>query len=715
METFDSPVNSNKLSTPYRVWLCDLTYTQQMVAAEVMPMAIGSIACYLEDQLSLPEPVRLFKYPEKLIAALDSGAVPDIIGFSSYCWNHDLGLQFARLLKEKLPDIIVIMGGPHYPVVEDEQAAFLRQRPMIDFFLPKEGEIATKNLLVALTECRFDRDAVKSASLPSIHCVDADGNVHLAPTVERLRDFTQVPSPYLTGKMDEFFDGVLMPLMQTNRGCPFSCTFCVEGQKYYTKIARFGYDRIADEIELIGAKMKELRKKGGRNDLFIADSNFGMFKEDITTCRKLRDSRHKHGWPEYINVATGKNQKERVIEATSLLEGALRLSGSVQSLDSAILENVQRKNISADQLMELGLQAKEIGVNSYSEIILGLPGDSKKAHFDTVRTVMEAGFNYILPWQLMMLPGADISTEETRKKFGMKTKFRALPRCYGHFEVLGERIVAVEVEEVCIGNETLSFDDYLECRRMNLATAIFYNDGVFLSLIKLLRLLDQPIFPWFELMMKEIPSSDIAALFDEFTAATLGELRDDREEMENWVRNEKGVVERFITGELGSNLLYLFKSKAITKYPKAMYDVAQSTFLQHLENCGIRTTEIENFVNDALNYQLARISNIFTNSNSVTELDLVYDTVAFEKAVEPIDIESFRFERPVRHRFYLTQIQRDLIDRYLGIYGHSELGIARTISRVYAGKLFRTVERLGPGLRTNHTTDTDDNYLTALG
>ena len=73
-----------------------------------------------------------------------------------------------------------------------------------------------------------------------------------------------------------------------------------------------------------------------------------------------------------------------MLEASRLIDGALRLSGSVQSLDPEVLENIKRANINADGLMDLALRASEVGANSYSEIILALPGDSKVKHFKTV-------------------------------------------------------------------------------------------------------------------------------------------------------------------------------------------------------------------------------------------------------------------------------------------------------------------------------------------
>ena len=72
-----------------------------------------------------------------------------------------------------------------------------------------------------------------------------------------------------------------------------------------------------------------------------------MYKQDLDTCRTLSLTQERYGWPEYINVATGKNKKERVLEASTILGGALRLSGSVQSLDKEVLGNIKGNALKA--------------------------------------------------------------------------------------------------------------------------------------------------------------------------------------------------------------------------------------------------------------------------------------------------------------------------------------------------------------------------------
>ena len=433
----DEEVQKNISINP-KIWISDLTYTQQTVASDTIPMAIGCLASYTEKKLPWINPIKIFKYPEKLCDTIEKEGFPNIICFANYVWNFNLSYEFTKFVKKKSPKTVVVFGGPNYPVVEKEQISLLKSKNLIDFYIVKEGEIPFVNLVKELVSNNFDIEKVKKLKLQSVHSILQNGEAILTEPAERIKHLSEIPSPYLDGRLDEFFDGKLMPLIQTNRGCPFTCTFCVEGVGYYNKINKYCHDKISKELDYIGKKMKSIREKGGRNDLFIADSNFGMYKEDIEVAKELAKTQKNYGWPNYINVATGKNVKHRILETSKIIGGALRLSGSVQSLDPKVQENIKRKNINAEGLMDLALSASEIGANSYSEIILGLPGDSKEAHFNTIKTVIEAGFNNLFLFQLMILPGSEMATIDSIKKYGMNIQHRVLPRCYGDFKVLDE-------------------------------------------------------------------------------------------------------------------------------------------------------------------------------------------------------------------------------------------------------------------------------------
>lgn len=677
-----------------RIWLCDLTYTQQTVAADTMPMAIACIAGYSEQYLQLNQPIRLFKYPEALAEAINEGTLPDIVGFSNYVWNHELGLSFARLFKEISPNTIVVFGGPNYPIPDEERRDYLQAHPEIDFYVVGEGEIAFANLVRLLAEHGYVKAAIEPLTPPSVHFVSQAGDAVLTAKQERMVDLNQIPSPYQSGRLDEFFDGKLMPLLQTNRGCPFSCTFCVEGDNYYNKIRRYSTERVGDDVRYIGRKMQAIRSTSNRNDLFIADSNFGMYADDIDTCNALRDTRNEFGWPEYINVATGKNNKERVIHAAELLDGALRLSGSVQSLSEDVLTNIKRKNISPDQLIDLGLHANKVGVNSYSEIILGLPGDSKLAHFDTIRQVMDAGFNIILPWQLMLIAGSELATRKEKSRYQMDVRYRVLPRCFGSYPVLDRNLVCAEIEEVCVANSTLSFDDYLECRRLNLFVAVFYNDSVFAGLLKLLRYYQIKPFDWIELMLAIKPSDDLKSVIDEFLQSTVDELWTSRQELMDFCADEQ-TIQRYIRGELGRNNLYYFRTLAITRHIAALRDMACQAALNLLEQTGLLNPALRQFIDELLAYHSLRIYGIFESPESVPEAQFHFDFPRFEQQQNSLNFEEVRFKgEAVTYKFPLDGSQIELIQRNLAVHGTDSVGIARILSRVFVKRLYRGVEML---------------------
>ena len=73
-----------------------------------------------------------------------------------------------------------------------------------------------------------------------------------------------------------FFDFPLIPMIETTRGCPFTCTFCTEGQSYWTKVRRKPRDVVENEVSYISDKMNTLPTEKRRTDLLIADSNFGI-------------------------------------------------------------------------------------------------------------------------------------------------------------------------------------------------------------------------------------------------------------------------------------------------------------------------------------------------------------------------------------------------------------------------------------------------------
>lgn len=673
---------------PARVFLCDLTYTQQTISSDVMPAAIGCIATYAERELGERVTIEIFKFPEKLIAALEAGEPPAVIGFSNYAWNEDLGTQFAKVIKSRYPSVVTVFGGPNYPTTLAEQERFLRNYPQIDFYVVKEGEIGFTRLIEALIAAEFRPDAVP-LDVPSVHRVTRDGQFHAAPTIARIRDMSEIPSPYLAGKLDGFFDGIMLPIIQTNRGCPFQCTFCVEGVDYYNKVAKTkSFEKIDAELEYIASRMAKLRDdKNGRADLHIADSNFGMFKEDLEICHAIAKRQRAYSYPEYINVATGKNHKERVLEAASVINGALRLSGSVQSLDQTVLRNIKRANIDADQIMDLALGAAKIGANSYSEIILGLPGDTFEGHLNSTRTIVEAGFNIVCLYQLMLLPGTDLASDESVEKWKMVTRYRAIPRCYGYYDLFGHEINACEIERICIANDTLSFEQYLQCRKFHLAINLFYNDGVLKEVLRFIKMLGLSIFDWLVFIFEDKQNARFGDLVAQFLKETETELWADGKAFRAFTR-ERDNIKKFIAGELGANLIFKYRALALLDYAEDIADVAQRALDALLER-NDASREARELGHELVTFGRSRMQGLFDYTSPDPEHQFRYDVTAFADTPASDDPLDFKLEHPVVYRFVHTEEQANSVRNYTAIYGMTLTGLSRILSKVYVRKLFR--------------------------
>jgi radical SAM superfamily enzyme YgiQ (UPF0313 family) len=680
---FEAGIDSN-----IKVWLIDPTYTQQQQSSYAMPSAIGGIATFTDKYVkNLKKPVRIFKYPETLADALRKEGPPDIIGFSNYVWNHELSRALAARIKAQSPKTITVIGGPNYPVETSEQESYLQTHPEIDFFVVGEGELAFANLVAALIRNGLDKNKINEV-LPSVHYIKANKEVHITCIMERIEDLTEIPSPYLEGKLDEFFDGRLQPVIQTTRGCPFGCTFCVEGTNYYQKIYRSSQDRTSIELDYIGSKMKVVRENGGRNDLWVVDSNFGMYSQDLETCKSIAECQEKYNWPEYIQCDTGKNQKPRVLNAARLVKGAMQISGSVQTLDEEVLKNIKRNNIAADGLMELAIEAAEIDADSRSEIILALPGETLKSHFETIRKVIDSGFSHVNTYQLMMLPGTEMGSPETRKKYQMETRYRVLSRCFGYYDILGEMTTAAEIEEICVSTNTLSFEDYVKCRKMHLIIHIFYNDRLFKSVLKIISYLGLSPYTWLKSLYDESMEGDLKAIFGEFEKHTREELFIERKEIELKINNTE-TIDSYIKGEMGYSLIPVYKGIAMTNGIDSLKEIAKKTLHRQIKEHNLDTVENLDFIEDALKFDGSRISNIFQNMDSSPAEKMNFDIGKFNEDKEPKRIKEYRFEKDRTIKFNLDDSQKDIIERSIALYGKDKLGIARALTKLHMKRLLR--------------------------
>ncbi len=115
-----------------KAFVCDLTHTALGISALTFPLGGSFVASYAQAKLGDRFDVKLFKFPEVLSTAFEAER-PQVLGFSGYSWNFELSYSVACWAKERFPGIVVVFGGPNFPVLVNEQRAVLEKRPAIDF------------------------------------------------------------------------------------------------------------------------------------------------------------------------------------------------------------------------------------------------------------------------------------------------------------------------------------------------------------------------------------------------------------------------------------------------------------------------------------------------------------------------------------------------------------------------------------------------------
>jgi radical SAM superfamily enzyme YgiQ (UPF0313 family) len=673
---------------PVKIYLGDLTYDTVALSTESFPLNIGYIASYCKKQFGDKVEITLFKYIEKLDKAINNSP-PDVLGLSNYAWNQRIDMEMFDMLLKQNPYAITIWGGPNFPADIKSQKEFL-DKNKVDVYVPIEGEVGFSNIIKRALEAdskKLLKEKVLSNPIEGCISRNSNGEISYLNTGIRTKALDEIPSPYLNGMLDEFFDNRLSPMIQTNRGCPFSCSYCVDGSAQVMKVNSFSLERIDAELEYIANHVPK-----NTHSMFISDLNFGMIPRDLEVCESISKIQSKYGYPTQIQATTGKNSKDKIIKAVQKLNGALRLWMSVQSMDQQVLTNVRRDNISVDQIIAIAPEIKKSSLRTISEVILGLPGDSYNSHLETLRTLVKAKMDHILVYTCMMLNGAEMNTPQEREKWGLRTKFRVLPR---DFVKLSNGKNVIEIEEVVVKNNTLSFDEYINLRIVAVSMYITNHGVVFDALLRFLHEKQVDVFELFFRSSKinENTPKVLVSIIEQIKNDTKNELWDSPEEIEEYYLNEKNY-QRLITGEDGKNVLQFYHALVFAEHMSKWTDYILDTAKIILKNEGKFNGDTVLQFADISNYCKGVSHNPFGEDRMQTnpEFNFTYDISNWLKDNNCSSLEQFKMGSTSKFKFIFSEKQFKILEDKLEVFGNNQIGRSQAIKRTPVEMLWRKPE-----------------------
>lgn len=428
-----------------------------------LPYAAGTVAAYAWNNILISTEFKLkgFAYSfndiEEAIAEFKN---PYLVGFSNYVWNFEYNKQFARKLKSLYPECIIVFGGHQVP----PGTSLLDECEYIDFLVHGEGEEPFATLLLQMISDK------NYSSIPNLSYRDPE-NVTIK-NVETFSNCTDYPSPYLEGLFDSLIENKnveFYAIIETNRGCPFSCTYCDWGITK-TSIKAFPEERIFEEIRWISEHKIEY--------CFAADANFGILDRDEKFADYLIDSKQKTGFPSRFDVTYAKGREDLVFRISKKLHDAGMFKGpslSFQSLCAEALDNVGRSNMTLDAFSGLLSLYNSAGITPYSEMILGLPGETYESFCKGIGTLLKYGqHNYIDIFRCELLVNASMSNPEYIKKHGIK--FVRTPSIQHHIAPRSEQVYGYS--NIVVATSTMNTEMWLKANMFALFVQSCHHMGL---------------------------------------------------------------------------------------------------------------------------------------------------------------------------------------------------------------------------------------------
>jgi radical SAM superfamily enzyme YgiQ (UPF0313 family) len=342
------------------------------------------------------------------------GSTPGVYLFSNYVWNVEINLQFSAAIKAISPGSITIHGGPSTPSYEKDCEKFFADNPHVDITVRGEGELTFAVLLDTLDQHNLVNLEVLR-DVAGLTYRTADG-VYRTANRDRIADLDTIPSPYLLGLFDEFGSVGAGAVIETNRGCPYGCTFCDWGSATLSKVRKFDLDRVYKELEWSARNQIE--------DASIGDANFGMLERDVAITEKIAELKRAYGFPRSVAINYAKNQVaylRQIIEIMASVEILAEGVVSLQTTDEQALKVINRSNIKLDKYNELSSEFRKARLPLAADIMMGLPGSTPTSFKTDLQRCTDRDIRVRAnPTQL--LPNSPMNEPGYRQKHGIVAK-----------------------------------------------------------------------------------------------------------------------------------------------------------------------------------------------------------------------------------------------------------------------------------------------------
>ncbi|CAM5200268.1 hypothetical protein UACE39S_03957 [Ureibacillus acetophenoni] len=359
---------------------------------------------------------------------------PDVVGFSCYIWNIEETIRVVKMLKTVSPQTKIVLGGPE--VSYDSNYWVRRLENEVDFIIMGEGEVSFKQLLKYLNE------EIQLDEVPGV-CYLEDGKFKIHPQPTKV-DLRELPSPY---RFEEDLPhlGKRIQYIETSRGCPFSCQFCLSSIE--VGVRYFNREKIKEDI-------RYLMDNGAKTIKFV-DRTFNISRSYAMEMFQFLIDEHKPGVVFQFEI-TADIMRPEVIQFLNdnAPKGLFRFEIGVQSTNDETNELVKRRQ-NFEKLKRTVTMVKDGGkIDQHLDLIAGLPEEDYNSFRKTFNDVFAMRPEELQLGFLKLLRGTGLRVEA--EKYG-----------YTYVDIAPYEIFS---------NKVLTFDEIIRIKQAEDVLEKYWND-----------------------------------------------------------------------------------------------------------------------------------------------------------------------------------------------------------------------------------------------
>jgi len=406
---------------------------------------------------------------------------PDICAFSCYVWNEQYNVKLAEAIKQRYPNCKIVFGGPQTGKIH-------ANCDFIDSIVYSEGEVSFVNILRRIQNGQELEKIVETQRL---------GNL-------------EIPSPYLLGLFDDIVDNAppnysFQTVLETNRGCPFACTFCDWGTLTYSKVRKFSLERIEAELKWIASKPVSV--------IFLADANFGIFKQRDMEIAKMMNRILSGSRVEYMNVTYTKNSNATIFEIAKELGSISKsVTLSMQSMNPDTLKAIKRDNMKSNDLKDMLRLANHYQIPTYTDMILGLPLETLDSWKLGLMQLLEIGQDSFIDTNFTNILENTELNHIQRKEYGLRSIRVENYQGFSENQTDGVN----EFTELVVETNTMSTEDMVESWMWHWLIQFFHTAGYSNIAAKYIKnVLGKSYLEFYEQLYDQVKQDD-GAIGEEF-------------------------------------------------------------------------------------------------------------------------------------------------------------------------------------------------------